>query len=147
MTHLELSEKLTKIGLKKRYKPYQETETKAICLQTRKAATVIDGVMSGAEIDLYDDSTFRIWTSQKKKANALAIKHGLKINLLDGEAELFVPVKLADELLHSLGAKVKKTLKPPTEAQIAARKAFSKASSIKNSPNKTIATEILTKET
>ena len=107
VTQQEMTDKLKALGLKKQFFPYTEAETGVILLKTRKPAAIVDGLLVGSEIDLYDNSTFRVWTPQKKKAMAYAKKYLLKIRLLDGEAALFVPVNLADELLPKFGAKVK----------------------------------------
>ena len=111
---------LAAMGCKKHFKPYMETESKTILLQTRKPPQIIDGVMSGAEIDIYDNSTFRIWTSQTKKARAAAARYGLRLRLMDGESELFIPAILADELLPKFGAKVKRIVSEATKAKIKA---------------------------
>jgi hypothetical protein len=102
-----MTDKLKVLGLKKQFFPYMEPETGAILLKTKKPAALIDGLLVGSEIDLYDNSTFRVWTPHKKKAMAYAKEYSLRIQPLDGEAELFVPVNLADELLPNFRAKVK----------------------------------------
>jgi hypothetical protein len=108
---------LKDMGIEKRFKPYCEGERDTILLETRKPPKITSGVMSGCEIDIWDSGTFRVWTSQKNKAMATSRLHGLKVRPFDGEAELFIPANLADELLPSFGAKVKRT---QSEAQKAA---------------------------
>jgi len=125
-----MTDKLSSLGLKRRYKPLNDdanTERDAgeeiIKLDTRRPATFVDGFMRGADIDIYDDSTVRVWTSQKNKAMSLATAKGFRIRKLDGEAELYIPTSVADLYLHSFGAKVKSTrvLTPEQRAVMAAR--------------------------
>lgn len=121
-----MSKKLSSIGLKRSYKPVNDVGNgerdpgrERILLECRRPATITDGVMKGAEMDIYDDSTVRVWTSQKQKANLIAKANGFKVRLLDGEAELYIPVSRADEFLHGLGAKVKKVMSPERIAKMA----------------------------
>jgi hypothetical protein len=109
MTKEEMNATLASMGLKKIYKPFTDNDNTKdiICLTTRKPAKIIDGIMHGSDIDLYDNNTFRVWTSHKNKAIKAAKDNNFKIRPLDGEAELFIPVSRADEFLHSFGAKVK----------------------------------------
>jgi hypothetical protein len=133
MAHLSLkqmTDKLSSLGLKRRYKPLNDdanTERDAgeeiIKLDTRRPATFVDGFMRGADIDIYDDSTVRVWTSQKNKAMAIASSQGFRIRKLDGEAELYLPMARADEFLHGLGAKVKmnRVFTPEQKVELTAR--------------------------
>ncbi len=109
----EIQEQLKRLGLRKAYRPYVEPESGRILLKVRKPAQIIEGRLHGAEIDLYAAETFRVWTSKRRKAQALAQKHKLRIRLLDGEAELFVPAALADAILPVFGAKTRRELTPP----------------------------------
>jgi len=111
------------MGLKKRYQPYQDNiETEVILLTCRKPATIDSaGDMNGSEIDIYNPTTIRVWTSQLKKANKLAKDKGFRIRVLDGEAELFVPADRADEFLHGLGAKARKQTSPEARAVMSRR--------------------------
>src|SRR3990167_8187994 len=108
MKKQEMMDKLRRIGLKKTFNAYQEPEHYNILLKTRKTVQIVDGWLTGSEIDIYDDHTFRVWTPKTRKATACAIKYGLKIRKIDGEAELFIPIFMADELLPLFGAKVKR---------------------------------------
>lgn len=119
MAHLTLDEmqkKLKTLGLFRRYKPVnddsntdREKGDEVILLECRKPASIVAGLLKGAEIDIYDDSTVRVWTNQKTKAMALAKSQGFRIRKLDGEAELFIPTAVADHYLHGFGAKVRQT--------------------------------------
>ena len=111
----ELLKILREIGCKANFKPYQETESRAVCLAVRRPAKIEDGRLKGSEIDLCGPSTFRVWTPRAKKAKACAARYGLRIRLMDGECELFIPAHLADDLLPKFGAKVKRIL---TDAQL-----------------------------
>ena len=106
----EAQEHFRRLGLRKAYRPYQEPETGAILLKVRRPAQIVDGHLQGSEIDLFDSSTFRVWTPRKKKAKALAQRYGLRVRLLDGEAELFIPAELADTVLPVFGAKTRREL-------------------------------------
>lgn len=113
---------LALMGTKSRFKPY--CDDGFIMLRTKRPVEIKDGVMSGSEIFTYDSKSFKVWTSQKKKANRIAVGHGLEIKLLDGEAEVMVPVDKADELLPMLGAKVKRVASPAQEAVLARARAI-----------------------
>jgi len=120
----EMSDKLLSIGLKRKYKPYWDGDSEhgSICLETRKFS-IVDGELSGSEIDVCDDNTIRVWTSKKPTAMARARENGFKIKLFDGEAELYIPADRADEFLHKLGAKVRmnRIFTPEQKAALAAR--------------------------
>jgi hypothetical protein len=108
---LDATALLKTLGIKKPFKLQIEPETGTVLLRTRRVAQILDGALSGSEIVLRG-SEFLVWTNQKRKANALASRHGLKVRLLDGEAEVIVPASLADELLPILGAKVARIVSP-----------------------------------
>ena len=112
MTAKEMQAMLRGLGLRKTFKPYQEPETDTILLTVRKPAQIVDGRLVGSEISFDGKNTFKVWTPRKKKAAALARAHALKIRLLDGEVELYVPVNLADALLPLFGAKTRRELTP-----------------------------------
>jgi hypothetical protein len=120
----QLSEKIQAMGAKKKFKPYMEPESGAAILQVRNQALVADGRLAGSEIDVYDTSTFRIWTGRKQKAKAYAQRYRLNVRLLDGEAELLVPAHLADEILPKFGAKVKRVLSEAALVAARTRMAF-----------------------
>jgi hypothetical protein len=105
MTKQEMQELLKSLGVKKTFKPYAEPETGALLIQVKKPAQIIDGLLRGSEICL-QGKLFRVWTPRKRLAHDIAFRHGLKARLLDSEAELWIPVELADELLPKLGAKI-----------------------------------------
>ncbi|MFA5161536.1 MAG: hypothetical protein WC421_04765 [Elusimicrobiales bacterium] len=107
MTKQEMQEHLKTLGLKKTFKPYAEPETGTLMLATRHPAQIVDGLLRGIEICL-QGKLFRVWTARKRLANTLAKQHNLRVRLLDREAELWVPVELADALFSRFGAKIKK---------------------------------------
>ena len=119
-----LREKIRTMGVKKEFKPFREPESGAVMLQVRNPTRIMDGLLVGPEIDIYDKSTFRIWTGRKQKAKAYAQRYKLTVRLLDGEAELFVPAHLADEVLPKFGAKVKRVLSETALEAARARMAF-----------------------
>src|SRR3990167_10608968 len=125
MDNKQMQKHLRGLGLKKTYRPTWENESRTILLKTRRPATIVDGRLKGSEIALTCDSIFQVWTPRVKKAKATAADHGLKVILWDGEAELQVPAHLADDILPEFGAKVKRALKPLTEAQRQVLKAHS----------------------
>lgn len=112
MTVEQMRAHLRSLGLRKTYRPYQETETGAVLLTVRKPAQILDGRLVGSEIALSGKDTFKVWTPRKKKAAALAHAHAIRVRLLDGEAEMFVPANLADTILPQFGAKTKRELTP-----------------------------------
>ena len=115
-----LQEILRAMGCKAIFKPYQEAEARAVLLETRRPAEIVGGRLVGSMIDLYDRTTFRIWTNKTKKARAAAVRYGLRLRLMDGECELFIPAHLADELLPEFGAKVKRIVSEATKAKLKA---------------------------
>jgi len=111
-------------GVSKSYKPTiirEDGVLIAVMLQTRKPVTISEGFMKGCEIDIYDERTLRVWTSQKNKAMQAAREHHLTIRLIDGECELLIPFDKADMLIHGFGAKVKHPRKPNLKAVEALR--------------------------
>lgn len=130
MTIEEAQEHFRRLGLRKAYRPYQEPETGVILLKVRRPAQIVDGRLQGSEIDLYEPSTFRVWTGRKKKAKAIAQRCGLRARLMDGEAELFVSAALADTVLPAFGAKTRREL---TAGQLAVARL--RMERINNGPN------------
>lgn len=128
LTNEEMVSKLSSLGLKRRYKPYNDVRNpelpsgeEKILLECRRPITrALDGVASGTEIDIYDSNTVRVLTPRKTKAMATARANGFKVRLLDGEAELYLPMSRADEFLHGFGAKVKATRNLTPEQRAAA---------------------------
>ena len=118
MLKVEMIEKLKRLGLKRAYKPYWDGDSDhgSLMLETR-LFKIADGKMAGTQVDLYDDGTLRVWTSQKQRAKAIAKANRFKVELLDGEAVLFIPIARADEFLHSFGARVKKQMTEETKAK------------------------------
>lgn len=138
LTIAEMTAKLKELGLARRYKPVNDPANidraagrEVILLEVRRPAKITGGEMSGAEIDIYDRGTVRVWTAQKSKAMRVARENNFRVRLLDGEAELYIPMARADEFLHGFGAKVKTTrpLTPEQAAAVAAR--FAKARAAK----------------
>lgn len=119
----QLLELLAAMGCKARFKPYQEAETRAVLLETRRPAEIVGGRLVGEQIDLYSHTPpiFRAWTAHTKKARAAAARYGLHIRLMDGEYTLFIPAILADELLPKFGAKIKSNRKVSPQATEALR--------------------------
>ena len=99
--------KLKSMGLKKTYFPIWDCELGVIYLKTKRRAEIVDGYLVGSDIDLYDNQTFRVWTNRWLKCRQLSEHYKLKCNLLDGEAELYIPIELADTLLP-IWARVKR---------------------------------------
>lgn len=119
-TTRQLMEVLRKMGCKVPFKPYREAGTGALMLQVRRPAEVVAGRLVGSEIDLYGPSTFRVWTNQTKKARAYAARFRLRLHLMDGECELFIPANLAADLLPRFGAKRKRVVSDATKALLQA---------------------------
>jgi hypothetical protein len=144
MAHLtlaEMTDKLKRIGLTRRYKPMndpanndREKGDEVILLECRRPASIVAGLLKGAEIDIYDDSTVRVWTNQKTKAMALAKSQGFRIRKLDGEAELYIPTAVADHYLHGFGAKVRQTKVMSPEQKSALLERFAKARQARKVP-------------
>lgn len=109
-TRKHIEARLQMLGCQRGFKPYAEVESGAVMLVARRPAQIIGGHLSGSMIDLYSGSDFRVWTPHTKKAKAAAARHGLRIRILCGECELFIPARLADTLLQEFGAKVKRRL-------------------------------------
>jgi hypothetical protein len=107
-----IEEHFKRLGLRRAFRAYREPGSGTVLLKTRRPARIVDGRLQGSEIDLYDAQTFRVWTPKKRKAKALSERYGLRVRLLDGEAELFVPAALADQLLPAFGAWTGRELDP-----------------------------------
>lgn len=110
---------LSALGCWSQFKPYLEAETGALLLHVHRPVQITpDGRAHGCEIDFIPPSTFRVWTTQARKAKACARHHGLRLRLLNGEAELYIPAQLADSLLREFGAKVKRELSEEHKARL-----------------------------
>lgn len=120
MTKQEMQEHLKTLDMLKAFKPYAEPESGAFMLETRKPAQIVNGLLRGCGICL-QGKLFRVWTPRKRQAHILAKQHNLRVRLLDGEAEIWVPAELADELLPLFGAKVKRQLNAVQKAALNAR--------------------------
>lgn len=83
-------------------------------VQPRKPARIENGKLIGTEIAIssYPNSCFVVWTSRKQKASLYAKKYNILFRGMDGEAELFVPPSLADEILPEFGAKIRRKVTP-----------------------------------
>ena len=138
-TKQEMLERLKALGLKKSFKPYTEAETGALLLQVRKPAQIVEGLLKGSEICL-QGKLFRVWTPRKQVVRALAKQHGLSAQLLDGEAVLWIPAELADEILPKFGAKVKKACNLTPEERLAqtARMRLARQNSLKKGTASTL---------
>ena len=121
MTIDEMLTKLQSLGLKNKFKPYWDAETRNILLHVRKPVKIVDGRLTGSEICLVHNDIFKVWTPRKQKARKIALACNLRVRLLDGEAELHVPPSDADSLLPMFGAKVRRTL---SESEMARAKAL-----------------------
>lgn len=109
-TKEELKKMMRGLGIKSRFKPYQEPGTGNIYIQTSKPAKIKDGRLVGCEIVLEGPATFRVWTPRTRLAKTCAIRYELRVRLLDGEADLYIPASLADILLRQFGASVKRSI-------------------------------------
>jgi hypothetical protein len=134
LTKGQMLSTLKTMGLKRTYRPFndpsnseREGTDQKILLDTRRPSKIIDGHMKGCDIDIYDGSTLRVWTSRKKKANEIARTNGFKIKNYDGEIDLFLPANRADEFLHSLGAKVRSAAPVSPELRAKRIEALTKA--------------------
>lgn len=116
----ELEQIIISMGCKSLFKPRLDKESDRILLMVRRSASIQDGRLLGSEIDVYDSHTFRVWTGKVRKAKELARQYGLKIRLLDGECELFIPVLFADSVLPIFGAKAKRALSEEARARLLA---------------------------
>lgn len=121
MTKEEMLSKLKGLGVNSRFIPSWDFETGKIGLVTRKPAVITEGWLSGCEIVLMGGH-FDVWTNQKQRVKTQAALHGLKARLFDGEAELQVPLGLADKLLPKFGAKVRRKGRELTENELNALK-------------------------
>lgn len=134
LTKEQMSSTLKSLGIKKAFKPvFPADEAGNFDLETNRPVRIVKGWLHGVSI-LWSAShgMFNVWTDQKKKAKVYAGIHKLKVSLLDGEAELWVPPSLADEVLPKFGAKIKQERSP---AQIEAqKKALERARIARGSP-------------
>lgn len=115
MTQEQIKIKLRQLGLLKLFKVCLEAETGTCLLATKEPARIIDGILHGSEIALMRDNMFLVWTGRRRLAQEIAKRHKLNVRLLDGEAQIWVPPNLADELLPKFGAKVKRQ---PSQKQL-----------------------------
>ncbi len=109
MTKAEATQKIKEAGVTKRMTAYSEPETGDIIVNVRKPMKIENGKGKGSIIDLYTPKSFRVWTSRKNIVSRLKKTRGVKVRMLDGEAEVIIPGHLADELLPKFGARVKQT--------------------------------------
>lgn len=111
---MDLEEQLKKYGLKKRFRPYLEVESRTLMIETTKYE-IKDGYLRGTEI-ARSENGWCVWTDKTKLAKTYATQLNLKHRVLTGEAIIWVPDELADQLLPRFGARVK-TSRVWTEAQ------------------------------
>jgi hypothetical protein len=97
-----------------------EPETGAQMIATRRQAMIADGKLEGSEITTTSGG-YRVWTARTRLARELAERHGLKLRLWDGEADLFVPDALAAALLPRFGARTRRTLTDEQRAACVSR--------------------------
>lgn len=114
-----------------RYKPYFDDG--AVKLLVGKPAKIVDRLLRGTEISVFDKNTFLLWTDRKKKAKTLAAKVGLRCKLMDGEAEMLVPRSMWEVVLPAFGAKRKRVL--PPERLAAAREHMRRVRELIKRPN------------
>lgn len=107
MTISEAVAGLAGLGIRRRFHPIIEAETGAVLLKTKRPVQIVDGALEGCEI-VQVAGGFKVWTSQTRKAEKLAKRHGIYVRNCGGEAELVVPASLADELLPQLGARIRR---------------------------------------
>jgi len=117
MTKQEMLTLLKQMGLKKEYKPTWDKESNTMDLECRGRGPYFgQGKLLRPMIFFCQDS-FNVLTPHTKKAEMVSHTHKqVVIRVLNGEAELIIPVSVADELLHYLGAKVKSKRRGNPEA-------------------------------
>jgi len=128
MTIAEVVESLKVLGVEKPFRVIRDDadEREKWLVRVRKPAHLVEGRLCGTEILIVPESkSFRVWTSQKQLVRALAGEHGLKAELLDGEAVLWVPASLADVVLPRFGAKVRRIVSDAQKAILAAGRSHS----------------------
>jgi hypothetical protein len=92
-----------------------EGEWELWVLECRNPARLQEGRLLGSAAAVnFERKGFSVWTDRRRLAKALCSEHGVKVNLLDGEAEFFCPASKADILLPRFGVKTRKTV---TESQ------------------------------
>ena len=133
MTISEAVTDLARLGLRRTFRPAIEPETGAMLLATKRPAQIMDGALVGCEI-VQVPGGFRVWTSQTHKAKKLADKYGIRARCWSGEANLIVPVGLADEVLPQLGARVRREVSE--ELRQVLRERLAKARNARNSVQK-----------
>ena len=108
-------------GVNKAFKPIEDIDAEgAWLLKVGKPAQVVGGILSGHEVFVdFQAKAFRVWTHRKQLAKSIAAEHGLKVRLMDGEAELVMPPVLADFILPRFGARTKRAV---SEAERSMRK-------------------------
>lgn len=124
---------LAALGLKSKFRPGIEPETGAMVLATKTPTHIVDGALVGCEI-VRVPGGFRVWTSQVRKAEKLAAQHGIAVRSGGGEADLVVPVTLADEVLPHLGARIRREVSEEQRQVLRAR--LAKARNALASPQK-----------
>lgn len=129
----EAASDLAALGLRSKFRPAIEPETGAMVLVTKTPAHIVDGALVGCEI-VRVPGGFRVWTSQVRKAERLAKHHGIAARCSGGEADLIVPVSLADELLPQLGARIRREVSEEQRQVLRAR--LAKARNALTSPQK-----------
>lgn len=131
MTAGEASTKLAALGVRRGFSPIIEAETGTVLLKVRRAVRIEGGALEGCEIVL-SAGGFLVWTAQSRTARKLAALHGVKVRLLNGEAELTIPGALADEILPKLGARVRREV--PEAQRRALRARLGEARNVQNNP-------------
>ena len=135
MTTDEIKSKMLEIGVKKRFQYYQEAESWVILIRTKKPITLVDGEIDGCAISWQSDRrVFSVWTNKVKRVNAISEQYKIKRRHYNGEAELFVPPMLADEILPKFGARVKREMSQ--KQREAAKLGLAKARSFRFLPKK-----------
>lgn len=93
---------IKELKLKKHYK----TDNTNTMILTKHPVEIVDGLLHGCEIIL-ENNTFRVWTQARSKAIKIANQYKLKVHLMYKEAEIWIPLSLADELLIKFGARLR----------------------------------------
>lgn len=121
MTKEEVANSLKSWGVGKRFKFSRlDAESNLWVLECRNPARLQDGYLLGTSVSVdFERRGFVVWTDRRRLAKALCSEHGVRVNLLDGEAEFFCPGEKADVLLPRFGVKVRKTITDSQKAVLA----------------------------
>lgn len=97
----------------------REPETGVEIVAVRRPAAIVAGRLVGSEV-VRRLRGYLVWTDRVRLARKLAKNYGLKLRLMDEEAEILIPLGL-EALLRAFGAKFKRQLSPEARAKATAR--------------------------